>query len=164
MAPFFPVLPQNVEIVVVAIAIAYTVISIVIQRKLSNPKKMREVQAKIQIVQKEMNEMLKRNAPQNELMSKQKEIMPLMGESMKSSMKPMFVIFPLLILTYYLIIPSLPFGSNNVASIKTTFFYIVFILGMVSAVIIMLYDRKKAKEEMKLLKEQESSGNLQESK
>ena len=154
---FFPALPHNVEIIIITIAIVYTIVSIVIQRKLSNPKRMGEIQAKIQSVQKEMNAMIKEKASQEQMMAKQKEVMPLMGESMKYSMKPMIVILPMLIITYYLIIPALPFGASNVSGIKTTFFYTVLILGLISAGFVMLYDRKKAKEEAKLLQDSDAS-------
>jgi uncharacterized membrane protein (DUF106 family) len=149
---FIPVLPQNVEIILTIMAVIYTSISIAVQRLLSNPKKMREIQAKVSIMQKEMNAMLKSGAPQEQLAAKQREFMPLLGEQMKNSMKPMLVILPLLFLTYYFIIPHIPIiTSSNLSGSKTFFFLIVFTLGIVSAVIILLYDRKKSKEEMKLL-------------
>jgi uncharacterized membrane protein (DUF106 family) len=147
-----PILPQNVEVILIIMAVIYTGISIAVQRLLSNPKKMREIQAKVSIMQKEMNAMLKSGAPQEQLAAKQKEFMPLLGEQMKNSMKPMLVILPLLFLTYYVIIPHIPIiTSSNLGSSKTFFFIIVFSLGIVSAIIILLYDRQKSKQEMKLL-------------
>src|SRR5580658_4241261 len=103
MAAWLPVLPENVEILIIVMAIIYTSISLIAQRKLTNTKRMRQIQAKMQIIQKDMNEMIKRNAPQEELMARQKEFMPLVGEQMKNSMKPMIIIFPLLLITYYAI-------------------------------------------------------------
>jgi uncharacterized membrane protein (DUF106 family) len=132
-------------------AVAYTAVSIAAQRLLSNPKRMREIQAKVQIMQKEMTSMMKNNASQDELMAKQREFMPLMGEQMKNSMKPMLVVLPLLLITYYLIIPNLPFPSAYINGTKEFFFIIVFGIGMVAAVFILLYDRKKSKEEMKAM-------------
>ena len=44
-------------------------------------------------------------------MAKQKEMMPLLGESMRSSMKPMFVILPMFLIVYYVLIPMIPFGA-----------------------------------------------------
>ncbi len=155
-----PVLPMNVEILLIAIAVAYTLISIAAQRLLSNPKKMREIQARVQIMQKEMNAMLKSNAPQEELMKKQKEFMPLLGEQMKNSMKPMLVILPLLMALYYLIIPHIPIiASNNISGSKTFFFIVVFGLGIVSAAIVLLYDRKKTKQEMRNIEQSANSAN-----
>ena len=157
---WIPVLPQNIEIIIVAMAIVYTAISIAAQRLLSNPKKMREIQIRVSMMQKEMNEMMKRNAPQEEMMKKQSEFMPLMGEQMKSSMKPMLVIFPLLLLTYYVIIPHLPFATtSNVGSLKEFFFIIVLISGFASAAVVLLYDRQKSKEEAKQMAADNASAN-----
>ncbi len=144
-----PVLPFNVELIIIVMALVYTGISILAQRKLSNPKRMREIQYKVKIIQKDMNDMIKNKAPQEQLMAKQKEFMPLMGEQMKSSMKPMLVILPLLLITYYLILPELPIGASNLSGSKELFFIIVFAVGIVVAIIIMVYDRKQAKKEQK---------------
>jgi uncharacterized membrane protein (DUF106 family) len=159
-----PVLPGNVEVIIVGIAIAYTAVSILAQRLLTNPKRMREIQYKVKIMQKDMNEMMKNKASQEELMAKQKEFMPLMGEQMKNSMKPMLVILPLLIITYYLILPSLPIGASNLSGSKELFFIIVFGLGIGAAIVIMLYDRGKSKKERAAETQIESDGNSQKEK
>lgn len=145
-----PVLPTNVELIVIAIALVYTCISIIAQRTLTNPKRMREIQYKVKIIQKEMNDMMKNKAPNEQLMEKQKEFMPLMGEQMKNSMKPMLVIFPMLLLVYYVVFPMLPLGGTaNAAGGKTLFIIIVFAIGFAAAIAIMIYDRAKAKQEQK---------------
>ena len=154
-----PVLPINVEIMIIVIAVAYTAISIFAQRKLTNPKRMREIQYKAKVMQKEMNEMLKNKAPQEELMAKQKEFMPLMGEQLKSSMKPMLVILPLLLIVYYVIMPVLPLGAGNLTSSKELFFIVVFGLGIVSAIVILLYDKGKTKKELAEQKAAEAANN-----
>jgi uncharacterized membrane protein (DUF106 family) len=156
-AGWIPVLPLNIEILIVVMAVIYTSISLAAQRLLANTKRMREIQARVSILQKEMNEMMKRNAPQDQLMAKQKEFMPLIGEQMKNSMKPMLVIFPLLIVTYYLIIPHLPIASTYLGGAKTLFFIIVFGIGLIAAVAILLYDRRLIKKEMKV--QQAASAN-----
>lgn len=154
-----PVLPVNVALMVIVIAVAYTAISILAQRKLTNPKRMREIQYRAKVMQKEMNEMLKNKAPQEELMAKQKEFMPLMGEQLKSSMKPMLVILPLLLIVYYVIMPVLPLGAGNLTSSKELFFIVVFGLGIVSAIVILLYDRGKTKKELAEQKAAEAASN-----
>jgi uncharacterized membrane protein (DUF106 family) len=159
-----PVLPGSVEIIIIGIAIAYTAVSILAQRLLTNPKRMREIQYKVKLMQKDMNDLMKNKASQEELMAKQKEFMPLMGEQMKNSMKPMLVILPLLIITYYLILPSLPIGASNLSGSKELFFIIVFGLGIGAAVIIMLYDRGKSKKERAAETQIESDGNPQKDK
>lgn len=150
LIPALPVLPLNIEILIVVMAVIYTAISIGAQRLLSNTKRMREIQVKVKVLQKEMNDMLKRNAPQEELALKQREFMPLIGEQMKNSMKPMLVIFPLLIVTYYLVIPNLPISSSSLGASKELFFIIVFGIGIASAIVILLYDRMMIKKETKL--------------
>jgi uncharacterized membrane protein (DUF106 family) len=142
-----PILPMNVEIIVIIIAVAYTGISILAQRLLTNPKRMREIQYKVKVMQKDMNELMKNKASQEELMAKQKEFMPLMGEQMKNSLKPMMVILPLLLITYYLLLPNLPIGASNLNGSKELFFIIVFGLGICAAIVIMIYDRGKSKKE-----------------
>ena len=143
-----PTLPTNIEIIIIVMAIAYTSISIAAQRLLANPKRMREIQAKVKVMQAEMNAMMKNKAPQEQLLAKQKEFMPLISEQMRNSMKPMLVVLPLLLITYYLIIPNLPIPSTYISSSKELFFIIVFGVGVVAAVIILLYDRAKGKKEM----------------
>jgi uncharacterized membrane protein (DUF106 family) len=148
LAGLIPSLPQNIEILIIVMAIIYTSISIAAQRLLANTKRMRQIQAKISILQKEMNAMLKEKASQEAMMAKQKEFMPLIGEQMKNSMKPMFVILPLLLITYYLIIPNLPISATNLSPAKELFFVIVFGIGILSAIVILIYDRIMIKKEM----------------
>ena len=149
LSGLIPSLPQNIEILMVVMAIIYTSISIAAQRLLANTKRMREIQAKVQVMQKDMNAMLKRNAPQEELMAKQKEFMPLIGEQMKNSMKPMLVILPLLFITYYLIIPHLPIAQSYLGPAKEFFFVVVFSIGIIAAIGVLVYDRKLIKKEVK---------------
>jgi len=157
-----PVLPTDVEIIVIIMAIAYTAISIAVQRLLTNPKRMREIQAKVQTMQKDMNDMMKRNAPQEQLAAKQREFMPLLGEQMKNSMKPLFIIFPMLLAVYYVIIPHIPIiPASMVANTKSFFFIIVLIMGIASAVVVLLYDRQKGKTEKAQREALEKSANTE---
>lgn len=143
--------------ILVAISVAYALASVFIQRKVSNAKKLRETQAKIQKVSDEVKIMMKNKAPDTEIMAKQKEIMPLMGESMRSSLKPMFVILPIFAAMYYFIIPHLPFAVGNVKNVQEFFFVVVFIVGFVVAMIMMVRDRKIVKQEEKARQEQDSA-------
>ncbi len=149
-------MPIQAMLMLVAIGVAYVVLSVVIQRKLGNPKRMRELQKRIQDISKEMNALVKNKAPQEEVSAKQKELMPLMGENMKTSMKPMFALLPVFLLLYYVLLPA-GFSSwaghyyvtifGDKLGYLGVFFVVVFTLGMISTAIIMVYDRKKAKEE-----------------
>lgn len=139
-------LTQPQEIIVAVIAIAYALVAVVVQRKLSNAKRLREIQAQISKTTKEMNQMVKAKAPEAEIMAKQKEMMPLLGESMRSSMKPMFVILPMFLIMYYVLIPRLPLGADATSkSIQSFFFIVVFIVGIITALIMMIYDKQQTK-------------------
>jgi uncharacterized membrane protein (DUF106 family) len=155
-------MPIQAIVMLVAIGAVYVMFSVLVQRKLTNPKRMRELQRRIQGISKEMNEMVKRKAPQEEVAAKQKELMPLMGENMRASMKPMFALLPVFLLLYYVLLPNVFAswaGHDYVMLIGMKlgylglFFATVFILGMVSTAIIMVYDRKKAKAEQSMAAE-----------
>lgn len=147
-------------ILIIAIALAYAIGSIALQRRISNAKKMRELQRKISESSKRMNAMIKAGASKEEIASKQKEMMPLMSESMKNSIKPMIVILPLFVLLYYLILPfviNLTGQADNTInfilsglSYQNFFFAVVFIFGIATSIAILAYDKKKGKEEAKL--------------
>jgi uncharacterized membrane protein (DUF106 family) len=153
-------LTQSQEIIIAVLAVIYAIVSVTIQRKLSNAKRLREIQAHISKVTKEMNQMMKNKVPDAEINAKQKEIMPLLGESMKSSMKPMFVILPMFLVVYYVLIPMIPFGAPATPkSIQSFFFIAVFVSGIVSAIALMIYDKKMTKKEEQLL-EKESPAQI----
>ncbi len=145
---------------IVVIAVAYSIGSLVLQRKLANPKKMREIQARVKEHTKKLNEMVKNGASKEDIMAKNKEVMPLVMESTKHQMKPLIVILPIFLLLYDVLLPymatSMGFSKSTVDFIFTMnyqyfFFAIVFIVGMISTVFVMLYDKKKTKEEQALL-------------
>ena len=139
-------LTQSQELIVAVIAIVYALAAVVIQRKLSNAKRLREIQAQISKTTKEMNLMVKAKAPEAQIMAKQKEMMPLLGESMRSSMKPMFVILPMFLIMYYILIPKLPLGADATPkSIQSFFFIVVFVVGIITAIIMMIYDKQQTK-------------------
>lgn len=151
------VMPTATIILLVVLGIIYVAFSTLVQRKVGNPKKLREMQQKLNALSKEMNALVKQNAPKEEIAKKQSELMPLMSENMKTSMKPMFVILPVFFLLYYLILPT---AFHSVANQYTifpllnmklnylgVFFACVFVLGIATSIIIMIYDKKIAKRE-----------------
>lgn len=148
-------LTGNQEVIIFLIALAYTTIVVFIQRKLSNAKRLRDIQAHVALVSKEMNQMLKNKAPEAEVMAKQKEIMPLLKESMTLSMKPMLVLLPMYAIMLYLIIPAIPLGTSaTVSSVRSFFIIVVIGTGLAAAAIMMVYDKQQVKKgEKKLEKE-----------
>ncbi len=151
---------SSAELLVVA-GVIYTVAATIIQRKLSNPKRSRELQDQIMLHSKEFREMIKRNAPKEELDAKQKVLMPLHKESMTLNMKSLFVLMPSYLVVYYLVLPYL-FGSLGVALLtlhlgsynlslqyRNIFFITTLVLGVGTSVGILLYDKRRAKIDVK---------------
>lgn len=144
-------------IVVVAVAIAYAAGALLLQRKLTNPKRMREIQRRLKVHTKMLNEMVKSGAPKDAIAAKQGEVMPLFSESMKSQMKPLLVVLPLFIVLYYALLPLLisSMGASGSTinfilpdlTYENFFFVVVFIIGMALSISVMVYDRKKGKAE-----------------
>lgn len=143
--------------------VLYTIAAAIIQRKLSNPKKTRELQDKIKVYSDELNKMIKANAPKEEISMKQKEMMPLVKQSMMSNMKATVVLIPSFLVVYYLIVPylfgglagqitSFSIGSSLITlQFRGIFFVTVFVLGMVVSISILVYDRKRAKKDAKII-------------
>jgi len=142
-----------IALLIVLIAVLYTLFSFVIQRKMANMKKVYEIQEIIKQKSKELSDMVKNGAKNEELMLKQREVMSLASESMINQMKPMIIILPLFLVVYYwllpLIFPTHPkvIIDGTPFTYKTFFIIIVFIFGLILSVSVMLIDRSKRKKE-----------------
>lgn len=161
-----PVLPLNTELLVFAIAIAYTFTSMALQRLISNPKKTREIQYRLNTLSSELNSMVKNNAPQEDIKAKQSELMPLMSTSMKTQFTPMLVILPIFFIIYSLIFPHLFVSAVQVqffifkgSPAQVQFLTAVFVLGLAASFVVLAYDKMKAKKE----REARANGSLQNS-
>lgn len=154
-----PVMEIGSAIEIVIAGVVYTIAAAVVQRKLVDPKKTRAIQDKIRVKSDEIKKLMKDNAPKDEISKKQAEMMPLVKESMGSSMKATIVLIPSFLVVYYLIIPYL-FGGLGGAVFKLDilsatfnlqyrglFFVTVFILGMITSIGILIYDRRRAKKD-----------------
>ncbi|MCL5412501.1 MAG: EMC3/TMCO1 family protein [Candidatus Marsarchaeota archaeon] len=146
-------IPLTIEVAIILIAALYTSTTVLLQRKMSNPKRMRAARAEMKRIQDEMKVLLKNKASREEIAAKQKEIMPLVSATTKGQLKSMFIILPVFLILYDVILPA-AFGSvtgtvNFIFQLnyQGLFFACVFILGMVATVITLAYDRKKTKEE-----------------
>ena len=93
--------------------------------------------------------------------------MPMMTESMKMQMKSTLIIIPIFFLLYYVLMPAM-FGSISKETVtfivsglnyKSLFFAVVFLSGLVSAGVIMAYDRKKTKLEQAMQNSDEVFSN-----
>lgn len=131
------------------LAVAYVGFSVTTQRKLTNPKRTFEIQQEIKKKTTELNEMVKAKASQEQLAKKQKEVTGLLSESMRSQMKPMFVILPIFLVIFYLVFPAVFSTNPNVTVLsmnvnyKTYFIAVSFVLGLVLSMSFMLYDKIK---------------------
>ncbi len=151
------IMPVSIALSIVLIGVLYTAISVLLQRKLINPKRMRELQQKSKDITTELNRLVKANAPKEHIEAKQKELMPMLSESMRSQMKPMFVILPIFLVMYYLILPTVfassttsffmftLFGAKEQLGLRGLFFYTVLIIGIIASISILVYDKKKTK-------------------
>jgi len=142
-----------ITLLIVLIAILYTLFSFVIQRKMANTKKVYEMQEIIRQKSKELSDMVKNGAKNEELMLKQREVMSLASESMINQMKPMLIILPLFLVVYYWLLPSI-FPTHPeviIGGIKfaynTFFIIVVFTFGLILSFSVMLIDRNKRKKE-----------------
>lgn len=138
-----------------SVGILYVLLSVFIQRKLSNMKKVYEIQNVIKTKTDRLSELAKlENASKEELNALQKEIMSLMPEAMKHQMKPILVLLPLFVIIYYMLLPflfsasaaNMKFTSFNL-TYQTLFFYTTFVLGLIASLTISVYDKKKMKKE-----------------
>ncbi|MEM0106808.1 MAG: EMC3/TMCO1 family protein [Candidatus Micrarchaeaceae archaeon] len=144
-----------ITISLISIAVAYTLLSVFIQRKLVNPRRMAEIQIIMKEHSKKLSEMIKQGASKEDIIAKQREIMPLMSESVKAQFKPIFIIIPLFFVLYYLLIPqvsmmlgvksSIQIFSFNLTS-QEVFFIGAFFFGIIISIAMMIHDRKMKKD------------------
>lgn len=145
-------MPLSFELLIIAAGVMYVAATIVLQRKLVNPRRQQELQEQIQNISKELTAMIKANASKEEIAKKQGEVTPLMMESMKMSFKPMLVVLPLFFVVWLVVLPAFlhNYSSYTVNFIeplhyKGLFFVTALILGLVVSITLMLYDRNAHK-------------------
>ena len=134
------------------IAIADAILTILIQRKLTDPKRTYEIQTRLKSISNELVALSKANASKEDIAKKNGELTSLFSEQFKNQMKSMVAIFPLSIFIYYYVIPTLtPKGA--VASIKIFFFSltqyqaffigIIFVLSFIISTTLLARDKKR---------------------
>ncbi len=148
--------------IITLVAVAYVLVSVFLQRRLVNMKRVYEVQDLIKKKTNELTELGKGGADQAAMAAKQKEITGLLSESMKSQLKPMFVVLPLFLVLYYLVMPVFFASTLSVSLFSITlnyrsyFILVSFVLGFALSTSLMLRDRMMAK---KLAKTIEAEAN-----
>jgi uncharacterized membrane protein (DUF106 family) len=166
VVPLTRAMPINLVLEIIVAALIYSVVAIVIQRLLVDTRRMRELNLKIKDHQKTLNEMIKSKAPQEHIANKNKEMMPLLSETMKRQMKPLIVLLPLSLIVWEGIVPIV-FSSAAGTYVAldgwklgyTTFFIVsLFIIGFVMAIFIQMYDKEKALRERSTAAEKQEIG------
>jgi uncharacterized membrane protein (DUF106 family) len=142
-------LPTNIAIAIVIIAAAYAISSVILQRKINHPTKMREMQTRMNALTKEMVAKMKSKEDYSHL---QAEHNKLMAATMKNTFKTMAVTLPIFALLYYVMLP-MGFGAFKGDTVnfiiplnyQSLFFWTAFALGMVVSFGLMARDKVKAK-------------------
>lgn len=150
-------MPVTFALLMVALGIGYIALITTLQRRvLTNPARIAELQLKINAVSAEVRQHLK-NGNRELAMQKQKEMMPHMKESTKMQMKSMFIVMPLSLLIYFVVMPAVFAGSSSYVlnfiapmGYLAVFFWAALISGIVMSTVLMSRDRKRAKERMAL--------------
>ena len=150
-------MPLDIALDVIAIAVVYSSVTFVIQRKVSNIKRVNEITKAMKAMQKEFTAMAKAKAPDADMKKKQDEMMKLMNESMKYQMKALVVVIPLFLAVYYVLLPYLMgvvgvttqttdvITSPLALAYPTLFIGIAFLTGILLLIAVSVRDRMRSK-------------------
>jgi uncharacterized membrane protein (DUF106 family) len=143
------------ELVITALAIVYVIFSVTMQRKLTNPSRTQEIQKLIKDKSKELNDLAKGGASQEQMAKKQKEVTTLLSESMRSQMKPMFVILPIFFIMFYVVFPAVFPADLKVDFLsapwdyKSYFIMVSFVVGIATSLGMSVYDKMRLAKKQK---------------
>ncbi len=136
---------------IAVIAVLYVLLSVSIQRKLGNIKRIKEIKKEMNM---HMADLKKAGSTmsKDEFAAKQKRITTLASESMRHQIKPTFIVLPIFFLLFYVVLPYL-FPASTTPQIKVLsysltygqfFIAIAFVVGILSTILIGIYDRMAA--------------------
>lgn len=97
---------------VIITAVVYSSAMLAIQRKLGNPRRLKEIQQEMKAKMAEMKK-LGENTDSSVMNAKQKELSDLSMESLRHSFKPIIVVTPISLIVLYLAIPYV-FGTQAI--------------------------------------------------
>lgn len=135
------------------IAVGYVLFSTFVQRKVSNIKRVRELQYALSDKMKEVQHHIKNNSEKAIIDQKNKELQEISMESMKRNMKAALVILPLGVLLYFFFLP-MTFGSTLTTNMqllsftfdyRTFFIILCFVIGLSLSVVLSWYDKRRFK-------------------
>ncbi|MDE1768499.1 MAG: DUF106 domain-containing protein [Candidatus Micrarchaeota archaeon] len=137
-----------VELIV--IAIAYVSLSVIVQRKFTNMKRIKEIRLELNKITNDLRKM-GNNISKDIMLAKQNEMAALTTELMKHQLKGTLIIFPIGVLLFYVALPHL-FSAQTTISVlsfqftyRTFFIIAAFVLGMISSIAFAVYDKVNAK-------------------
>jgi uncharacterized membrane protein (DUF106 family) len=140
---------------IAVIAIAYVMLSVVVQRKASNYARIKQIKVEMNAKMAELKAMGK-DATKELMAQKQKEITSLASESMRHQLKATFIILPIFFILFYVALPRMFPGTQptiNVMSFKLTyqtfFIAIAFIGGLLSSMLLAVYEKARSKQQAK---------------
>jgi uncharacterized membrane protein (DUF106 family) len=141
---------DTIAIELVLIALAYVMVSIVIQRKFSNIKRIREIKMEMNEHQAHLRKEGK-TMSKEELDAKTKKMLELQTEMIRHTFKASLIIMPIsLILIYYLIPLAFP-GTATIdvfsfnLSYRTFVVLMAFIFSLISQMALTQYDNAAAR-------------------
>jgi uncharacterized membrane protein (DUF106 family) len=142
--------PVALQILIIGAVIAVT--SAVVNKKVVNQKRMKEIRAKVTDFQKRLNEAKKKNDKEliSRLEKEQEEVMKLTTEMMMSSFKPMMYTFVPILAIFYLLNIAYN-GTGNVVDVPVVgllnwfwwYVLVVFAVGMCFEAIYKVLTREK---------------------
>lgn len=142
-----------VIITIMLMGAAYACFSVFMQRKLVNIDRMYELRAHMGAHTKKIMAAAKAGASQQEINAHNAELSKITMESMKNQMKPMIVIFPVLLILEYVVLPYM-FASSGISvtllgftlNYQLIFIVVAFAVGAVLAILLSLLDRRRLKD------------------
>ncbi len=139
---------MSIVLDIIVIAALYVTLSVVVQRKIGNFARMKEIRQEMNSKMAELRKMGK-DVSSEVLKAKQNEIAALTSESMKHQLKPTLMILPVSLVLFYVALPMV-FGHQPVnisifgiaiTSYSYLFIIVAFILGLMSTIALSIYDR-----------------------
>jgi uncharacterized membrane protein (DUF106 family) len=151
-------------IIISIIACCYMGFSLFINRKIGKRKETMKIQAKMNEINKQLRQAMKdkNEAKIKEAEAKQKEILPLMTQTMFNSLKPMIIIIPVYAIIIWIITIIIPvfsidlgfgipmFHPSNIYGTRGFFVLMTFIIGLPAGLIVSHFEKKQ------MLKEQQN--------
>ena len=134
-------------VLLAALAVGYVIFATFLSRWLSNAKRLRALQARSKAITRELQELTKAKAAPAELAAKQRELIPIMSESMKLSIKPLIILLPLTLILYDVVLPLLPIPKASQGTAQLLFFIILLGGGIVASIILYFWDKAQMKKE-----------------